>query len=81
MAGFYPPNASIFDSDAYGVNTDNPERPYEIMMNALTKECETAIADGYRDWMKDTAREYFDTSDWDDEEWSDWDEVVKEITF
>ena len=31
----YAPTASIFDSDAYGVNTDNPVSAYEIIDDAL----------------------------------------------
>lgn len=31
----YPYTASIFDSDAYGVDTDNPESAYEIIDNSF----------------------------------------------
>ena len=79
MAGYYSPHASIFDSDAYGVDTDNPPSPYEKIDNALTVQCEIAIADGFKQWLKDTAYEYFDTSDWD-EEWRDaWRDKIMEI--
>ena len=75
----YSPNASIFDSDAYGVNTDNPECASEILDNMLNNGCRFTIKAGFNDWLKETAREYFDTSDWNDEYWDGWEEIIKEI--
>ena len=73
-------DTSVFDSDAYGVDTDNPETAYEIIDNALNNECERAIEEGFKDWLFEIAREYFcNVGDWD-EEWQDaWREKIIEI--
>ena len=73
----YPYTASIFDSDAYGVDTDSPESAYEIIDEALRAKDETAIDDAFREWVRDMANEYFDTSRWDDEWWEAWYEKVR----
>ena len=60
---------------------DNPENAYEIIDNAMSrKDIRDSIKEGYRQWLEDTAREYFcDVGDWNDE-WKDaWREVVWEI--
>lgn len=69
--------ASIFDSDAYGVDTDSPESAYEIIDNSLRAKDETAIEDAFKEWVRDMADEYFDTSRWGDEEWEAWHEKVR----
>lgn len=73
----YPYTASVFDSDAYGVDTDSPESAYEIIDEALRAKDETAIDDAFREWVRDMANEYFDTSRWDDEWWEAWYEKVR----
>ena len=53
----YPYTASIFDSDAYGVDTDSPESAYEIIDNSLRAKDETAINDAFNEWVKEMAGE------------------------
>ena len=65
-----------FDSDAYGVNTDSPDTPYEYFVEVMNNKCIEAIRAGLNDWIKETASEYFDTSDWKDDEWEDWEEFI-----
>ena len=70
----------VYDSDAHGVNTDSPETPYEIIKDSLARSAiDRAIQDGYRDWLKETAREYFDTGCWSDEWWDSFEEYVREV--
>lgn len=73
-------DTNVFDSDAYGVDTDNSDTAYEIIDSALNNECERAIEEGFRDWLFETAREYFtNVGEWD-EEWQDaWRELVLDI--
>ena len=73
----YPYTASIFDSDAYGVNTDSSESAYEIIDNELRAKDETAIKDAFNEWVKEMAEEYFNTAKWGDEEWEAWYEKVR----
>ena len=73
----YPYTASTFDSDAYGVDTDSPESAYEIIDNTLRAKDETAIDDAFREWVRDMAGEYFNTSEWNDEWWEAWYEKVR----
>ena len=79
MSGIYSPHASIFDSDAYGVDTDNPPCPRELIEDALNVRAEDAMIDGYTDWLVETASEYFDTSDWGEEWWDAWREIVNDL--
>ena len=73
----YSYTASIFDSDAYGVDTDSPESAYEIIDNSLRAKDETAIKDAFNEWVKEMAEEYFNTSEWCDEECEAWYEKVR----
>lgn len=73
----YPYTASIFDSDAYGVDTDSPESAYEIIDNSLRAKDETAMKDAFNEWVKEMAEEYFNTSEWNDEWWEAWYEKVR----
>ena len=73
----YPYTASKFDSDAYGVDTDNHESAYEIIDNSLKAKDETAIKDAFNEWVKEMAEEYFNTAKWGDEEWEAWYEKVR----
>ena len=73
--------SSVFDSDGYGCDTDLPLSAYEILEDALNAQSLRAIQDGYNDWVRDTAYEYFDTSDWDEEFWDAWHEIVKDNTY
>lgn len=72
--------SGVFDSDAYGVDTDNPPAPFEILDNAITPQCERSIQDSYNEWLYQTAREYFDTWNWDEDFWDAWKDIAREIT-
>jgi len=71
----------IFDSDAYGVNTDNPETAAEIIDNSLRKKDEDDIRESMRDWAKGLATDYFNTETWGDEEWDAWIEKARELMY
>ncbi len=75
----YPYTAGVFDSDAYGVDTDNPESAYEIIDNGLKAKDERNIRDAIKDFVKEVADEYFDTSEWDDAWWEAWEEKFREL--
>ena len=75
----YGTSTTSFPDDAYGVDTDLPVTPYEIFDDSLNKLCEDAIRQGFEDWLRQTAGEYFDTWSWNDEWWSDWKTKVWEI--
>lgn len=75
----YAPTSSIFDSDAYGINTDSPASPSEIIENELKLKDEIAIEDAIKDFIKDLAEEYFNTSEWDDEWWDAWITKLNEL--
>lgn len=62
--------------DDYGVNTDSPETPYEYFMEVMNNESINAIREGFKDWKKEVASEYFDTFSWGDDEWDDWEEFI-----
>lgn len=72
---------SFADFDGYGRSADNPPTPHEILDNLLNVQCERAITDGYNEWLKETAHEYFDTSDWNDEWWDGWRDIVRDLTY
>lgn len=73
--------SKVFDSDGYGCDTDLPLSAYEILNDALNAQSLRAIQDGYNDWVRDMAYEYFDTSDWDEEHWDAWNEIVRDNTY
>ncbi len=75
----YPYTASVFDSDAYGVDTDSPESAYEIIDNELKLKDEIEIEDSIRDFIRETAKEYFNTSEWNDEWWDAWEDKFREL--
>ena len=75
----YAPNASIFDSDAYGINTDNPASAYEVINDSLKVKDERAITKSIRDFIKELASEYFNTYEWDDEWWDAWEDKFREL--
>ena len=68
-------------SDGYGADTDLIPSVHARMENKLNPQCLRAIQDGYNDWLDQTAREYFDVSDWDDEHWDAWKEIVRDNTY
>lgn len=72
-------NPCVFDSDAYGVNTDSPESAYEEINNALRIKDEEKIADAIREFRENLADEYFYTSNWNDEHWEAWNEKFLEL--
>lgn len=75
----YRNTANIFDSDAYGVDTDSPEDPYEMINDGLRLKDERNISDAIRDFVKEVADEYFDTSEWDDAWWEAWEDKFREL--
>lgn len=76
----YAPNASIFDSDAYGTNTDNPPpSAYEVINDSLKVKDERAITESICDFIKELASEYFNTYEWDDEWWDAWEDKFREL--
>ena len=77
MAKIYGTSTSSFPSDAYGVDTDLPSSAYE-KLNVLNRQCVDAIRSGFDEWIKETAREYFDTSDWTEDFWAAWREIIWE---
>lgn len=73
-------NTNVFDSDGYGVNTDNPETEYEIIDNVLSKADEQRISDCFDEWLKDLAYDYFNgVGEWGDEFLDAWRSKVIEI--
>ena len=75
----YSPHDSIFDSDAYGVDTDSPETAYEILDGMINPEHERKIREWFEDWLMEIAKEYFNTGGWDDEMFEAWESKVLEI--
>lgn len=73
-------NTSVFDSDAYGIDTDIPESAYEQIDNMLKVKDEEKIADAIREFKEALADEYFYTSNWTDEHWEAWNEKFLELT-
>ena len=71
----------VFDSDGYGCDTDLIPSAKARLENKLTPQCMRSIQDGYNDWTRETASEYFDTSDWDEEKWDAWRDIVRENTY
>lgn len=75
----YPNTANVWDSDAYGVDTDGPEDPYETINDGLRLKDEHNISDAIKDFVKEVADEYFDTSEWDDSWWDAWEDKFREL--
>lgn len=73
------PSTHSFSSDAYGVNTDNPESAWEMIDGGLKKKDEEAIQESMRDWAKSLANDYFNTEAWGEYEWSAWMEKIIEL--
>lgn len=66
-------NVELYDH----TNTDLPE---SLISDALERpEIERAIKDGFDAWVIETAQEYFDTSFWNDETWSEWKDKVWDV--
>ena len=83
MIGYHvhSPRSSVFDSDGYGCDTDLIPSVHARLENKISPQIKRALQDGYNDWVRETAREYFDTSDWDDEHWDAWYEIVRDNTY
>ena len=73
--------SSIFDSDAYGADTDNPPSASEIINDSLKKKDESAIRTSMIDFARDLASVFFNTESWGDEEWDAWIEKAREMMF
>lgn len=66
-------NVELYDY----TDTDLPE---SLISDALERpEIERAIKDGFDAWVIETAQEYFDTSFWNDETWSEWKDKVWDV--
>ena len=72
-------STSTFPDDAYGYDTDNPPTAFEIMDYELSAKTETEITDKIIEFRKELAREYFNTSEWDEEWWDAWNEKFYEL--
>ena len=72
---------SFAASDGYGCDTDLIPSVHARMENKISPQIKRALQDGYNDWVRETAYEYFDTSDWDEEFWDAWHEIVKDNTY
>ena len=72
---------SFADSDGYGADTDLIPSVHARMESKISPQIKRALQDGYNDWRRETAYEYFDTSEWDDEHWDAWYEIVRDNTY
>lgn len=72
-------NMSFAGSDAYGVDTDNPPTPYEIIDERLKRSDEQKIYDEWVEFREDMASRYFNTDEWDDAWWDAWIDKIREI--
>ena len=70
---------STFQSDAYGVDTDNPPSPYELIDEHLKSKDEQKIYDAWVEFREEIASWYFNTGEWDDAWWDAWIEKIKEL--
>lgn len=66
------------------VDTDNPESAYEFIDSVVGRKIiRESIHANYEEmfeqWLEDMAREYFVTSDWDDDWWDAWRDIIYEI--
>lgn len=75
----YGTSTSTFPDDGYGVNTDSPESPYEIIDNKLTASDQQKIYDAAVEFREEVASWFFNTSEWDDYWWDAWIEKFKEV--
>jgi hypothetical protein len=75
----YGTNTSTFPDDGYGVNTDNPPSPYELIEERLKSDDEAKIYDEWVEFREDMAARYFNTDDWDDAWWDAWIDKLKDI--
>lgn len=71
------------DYGDYKYIANEPKHPYEIIDESFNKTCVESVRayykDWYNDWLRDTASEYFDTSEWDDCWWSAWKDYIEDI--
>lgn len=67
-----------FDSDGYGADTDSPLTASEVIEDQLKKKDELEIADAVREFTEDLAARFFRTSEWDDDMWSAWSDLLRE---
>ena len=75
----YGTSTSSFPDDGYGVSTDNPPSPYELIDERLKGSDEQKIYDEWVEFREEMASRYFNTDDWDDAWWDAWIEKLKEI--
>lgn len=75
----YGTSTHSFPDDGYGVSTDNPTSPYELIDEHLKVSDEQEIYDAWVEFREDMASRYFNTGDWDDAWWDAWIEKIKEL--
>jgi len=69
----------IFDSDAYGIDTDSPASAEELLNDSLKPSDEKAITESISNFIEELASDYFYTSNWDDEWWDAWRDKFTEL--
>ena len=61
------------------VDTDRHIEPYEMIDDCLTLSDEREITDKIREFIVETAHEYFPVSGWGDEEWDAWRDKFRDL--
>ena len=79
MLFIYGTSTSSFPDDGYGVSTDNPPSPYELIDEHLTSDDEAKIYDEWVEFREEIASRYFNTNEWDDYWWDAWIDKLKEL--
>lgn len=72
-------SASVYDTDAYGVDTDSPASAYELIEERLKPDDEQKIYEAYVEFREEVASWFFNTSEWDDEWWDAWRDKFTEL--
>lgn len=72
-------SASVYDTDAYGVDTDSPASAYELIEERLKPDDEQKIYEAYVEFREEVASWYFNTNEWDDEWWDAWITKLNEL--
>ena len=75
----YGTSTHSFPDDGYGVSTDNPPSPYELIDGHLKAKDEQEIYDAWVEFREDMASRFFNTGEWDDAWWDAWIEKIKEL--
>lgn len=75
----YGTSTNTFPDDGYGVSTDNPPSPYELINERLTKNDEQKIYEAIVEHREEIASWFFNTSLWDDAWWDAWVDKMQEL--